>query len=195
MNFQILPPPPKKFCVRPWMAPLYSHTDLVGPLLKWRSRLSRTNRRYELKLVSHTRTKLEKPIKWMEASSFSSSKERSPYTMSSEGDVHYGVWHWWDNTTPRYTYKAEGKYCLLVHIPVPPLSSCVQEKNDYTWLYTTPSFFMTAQRVTPLLLSRSSCAAGNGILEHPAYSPYRTPCDYELFAKVVVGFYDIFLTF
>ena len=34
-------------------------------------------------------------------------------------------------------------------------------ENDDTWWYTTPSFFMTRQGVTPLL-SQNSCAAGNG---------------------------------
>ena len=37
-------------------------------------------------------------------------------------------------------------------------------ENDDTWWYRTPSFFMTMQGVTPLLLSRSSCAAGDGRL-------------------------------
>ena len=35
-------------------------------------------------------------------------------------------------------------------------------ENDDTWWYRTPSFFMTAQGVTPLLLSKISWAAGNG---------------------------------
>ena len=35
------------------------------------------------------------------------------------------------------------------------------ENND-TWWYRTPSFFMKMQGVTPLLSSRTSCAAGNG---------------------------------
>ena len=34
-------------------------------------------------------------------------------------------------------------------------------ENDDTWWYRTPSFLMTMQGVTPLL-SRTSCAAGNG---------------------------------
>ena len=34
-------------------------------------------------------------------------------------------------------------------------------ENDDTWWYRTPSFFITIQGVTPLL-SRTSCAAGNG---------------------------------
>ena len=35
-------------------------------------------------------------------------------------------------------------------------------EHDDTWWCRTPSFFMTMQGVTPLLLSWISCAAGNG---------------------------------
>ena len=63
-----------------------------------------------------TRTKIETPIKWIEASRFS-----TPYIMCCECDVHCGVWHWCDNTAPRCTSKADGKRCLLLHFPaVPP---------------------------------------------------------------------------
>ena len=37
-------------------------------------------------------------------------------------------------------------------------------ENDDTWWYRTPSFFVTMQGATALLLSRTSCAAGNGRL-------------------------------
>ena len=35
-------------------------------------------------------------------------------------------------------------------------------ENDDTWWYKTSSFFMTMQGLTPLLLSPTSCAAGDG---------------------------------
>ena len=37
-------------------------------------------------------------------------------------------------------------------------------ENDYTQRYRISSFFITIHGVTPLLLSRTSCAAGNGRL-------------------------------
>ena len=73
-------------------------------------------------------TKLEMPIKWMELSRFSSSKESVPYTMCCEGDVHCGVWHWRGNTAPCCTSNADGKCCLLLHVPAAPPSSSAQEK-------------------------------------------------------------------
>ena len=39
------------------------------------------------------RTKFETPIKWMEVSRFSSSKEIAPCTVCCEGDVHCGISH------------------------------------------------------------------------------------------------------
>ena len=57
------------------MAPLYSCTGLVGPVSKGKCRLSLTNRRYGRNLGSLIRTKLETPIKWMEASRFSRPKK------------------------------------------------------------------------------------------------------------------------
>ena len=110
------------------MSPLCSHTGLVGPIPKERGRLSRMNRRYGRNLYSLIRTKLEKPIKWMEASPFSSSKQSVPYIMSSESDVHYGVWHRWGNTAPRCTSKTDGKRWLLLLVPAAP-SSSAQERT------------------------------------------------------------------
>ena len=61
-------------------------------------------------------------------------------------------------------------------VPCPSLSlwrrdrNCMDSaENDDTWWYRTLSFFMTMQGVTPLL-SRTSCAAGNGRL----WNIYRT---------------------
>ena len=90
------------------MAPLCSYTGLVGPIPKGRWRLSWTNRRYGRNVSSLIRTKLEKPIKWMEASRFSSSKENKPYTKCCGGDVQCGVWHW-------RVLHADDKRCLLTH--------------------------------------------------------------------------------
>ena len=55
----------------------------------------------------------------------------------------------------------------LVLYRVPRSGSCsttfvqYSGENDDTWWYRTPSFSITMQGVTPLL-SRTSCAAGNG---------------------------------
>ena len=77
------------------------------------------------KLGSLIRTKLKTPIKWMEASRFSSSKESAPYTMCCEGDV----WNWIGKTGPRCTSMADGKCCLLQqgHAALP--SDSAQEKK------------------------------------------------------------------
>ena len=104
----------------------------------------------------------EMPVKWMEASWFSSSKENAPYSMCCEGDVHCGIWHWWSNTAPRCTSKIDSKFCLLLHGPAAPPLSSAQEKTNNTWWCRTLSFFMTMQGVAPLLLSRTFCAADNG---------------------------------
>ena len=62
----------------------------------------------------------------------------------------------------------------------------LREASRNTGWYRTASFFMTMQGVTPLLLSRTSCAASNGRFWniHPPYSPDMSPWDYDLFAKV-----------
>ena len=65
----------------------------------------------------------------MEASRFSSYKESAAYTMSCDDDVHYSVCHWWGNTTPRCTSKADGKRYLLLHVSAEPPSSGAQEKT------------------------------------------------------------------
>ena len=44
----------------------------------------------------------------------------------------------------------------LHHVPVLPKYMDTGE-NDDTWCYITPSFFMTMQGVTPLLMARTSC--------------------------------------
>ena len=79
--------------------------------------------------------------------------------MSCECDVHCGLWNWRGNTAPLCTSKVDVKR---------------SEENNDTWWYRTPSFFMTMQGVTALLLSRTSCATGNGIfwnihLTHPIW--------------------------
>ena len=110
------------------MASLFSRTVLLGPVPKGRWRRCWTNRRYGRNLGSLIRTKLEKLIKWMKASRFSSSNESALYTMCCECDVHCGVRHWWGNTAPRCTSKAEGKRYIQLQVPAPP-SSSAQEKT------------------------------------------------------------------
>ena len=143
------------------MTPLCSRTGLIGPVPKGRWRLSWTNRCYGWTLGSLIWTELEMPIKWMEASQSSWSKESAPYTMCCEVYVHCGVWHRWDNTAPHCISKADGKCCLLLHVPAAHPRPALRRKVD-TWWYRTPSFSMIMQGVTPLLLSQTSCAAGNG---------------------------------
>ena len=115
------------------MALLCSCTDIFGPVSKGRRRHSSTNHRYGRNLSSLIRTKLETPVKWMEASRFSSSKESVPYTTCCECDVHCDVWYWWDNrpTAPRCTSKADGKRRLLLHVAAAPPSSSAQEKRRH----------------------------------------------------------------
>ena len=48
----------------------------------------------------------------------------------------------------------------------------------------SPSFFTTMQEVTPLLLSRISCAAGNGRFWNIHCTHPMSPCDYNLFFKI-----------
>ena len=110
------------------MALICGHTDLVGSVPKGRWRLSWTNRRYRRNVGWLVRTKLKTPMKWMEASRFTSSKESAPYTMCWESDVHCAV-YWWVNIVPRLTYKADGKRCLLLHVPAAAPSSSAQEKT------------------------------------------------------------------
>ena len=84
---------------------------------------------------------------------------------------------WWENTAPRCTSKANGKRCLLLHVPAAPLSSSAQEKTTILGGTEPPSFFMTVYVVTDFLDRWE-------ILEHPPCSPVKSPCDYHLFAKV-----------
>ena len=53
--------------------------------------------------------------------------------------------------------KSEGKLCSITFVQS-------SGENDVTLWYRTPSFFMAMQGNTLLLLSRTSCAAGNGRL-------------------------------
>ena len=84
---------------------------------------------------------------------------------------------------------------VMLHHSVPPSlrttarsysTTFVQRsgENDDTWWYRTPSFFMTVQGITPLLLSRTSCAAGNGRFWNIHRTHPMSPCDYDLSAKV-----------
>jgi hypothetical protein len=57
------------------------------------------------------------------------------------------------------------------------------ESDNVCW-QQTPSSFMTMQGPILLTLSKISFAAGNGILEHPAYSPDMRLCNYDLFTRM-----------
>ena len=151
------------------------NNGLVGPVAKGKWRLSWINRRCGRNLGSLIRTTLETPIKWMEASRFSSSRESALYTMCCEGDAHCGVWHGWGNTAPLFIFKANGKRCLLLHVPAVSHSCSAQEKT-------------TTLGGTELHYSSWQCKESHlwhwEILEHPPYSPNMCPCDYDLFANV-----------
>ena len=144
------------------MAPLCSRIGLVGPVPKGRWWFSWTNLRYGRILSSLILTKLETLIKWMEASRFSSSKEIAPYRIYCENDVHCSIWLWWGNIAPRYIFKADDKPCSYCTSLQPHIRPALRRKKNDTWWYRTPSFFTTMQGASPLLLSRTSCAAGNG---------------------------------
>ena len=57
--------------------------------------------------------------------------------------------------------------------------------GDTCW-YWAPSFFMTMQGVTPLLLSWISCVDGSGRFWNNHRTHPMSPCDYYLFANVKV---------
>ena len=135
------------------IASLCSRTSPVGPVSKRRSWFSWANHCYGWNLGSLIWTKLEMPIRWMETSWFSSSKENVPYTMCCDGDVHCGVLL---HHAVQYIQNAS-YYCMFLQTTFVQHSG----ENDATWWYRTTSFFMTMQGVTPLL-SRTSCASGNG---------------------------------
>ena len=166
------------------MALLCSGTGLVGPVSKGQWRLSWTSCRYGGNLGSLTRSKLEMPIKWTEASRFSSYKEGASYTIYCEGDVHCGVWHWWNNTAQHCTSKIDGKRSLLMHVHAAPPSSSAQEEtttlggtepHHSSWQCKESHRCCCHGPLTPLAMGDS---------EHPPYFPDISPCDYDIFAKV-----------
>ena len=139
-------------------APLSSLTGLVGPVPKGRWLFSWTNRRYGRNQGSLIRTQLETPIKWMKASRFSSSK--NVRLTKCDVELMFIVAHDTDGVIlhhavpPRQLVNA-AYYCRFLQ------HHFRSEENDDSWWYRTTSIFMTVQGVTPLL-SRTSCAAGNG---------------------------------
>ena len=150
------------------MAVLCSCTGLIELVPKGTLLLSWTNCLYGWNLGSFIWTNLQIPIKWMEASWFSSSKESVPNTMCNEGDVHWGIWHLFGNTAPCCTSKADSKRCLLLCVPATPPSSSAQ--NPIILQDNARSH--TAVAVIDLLRCWQS-----EILEHPPYSPNMIPCD------------------
>ena len=143
--------------IRPDITTMQSQ-GLFGSVPKGRWLLSWTNCRCWRNLGSLIRTNLETPIKWMEESRFSSPKKLRPTQCAVK--MMFIV-----------AYGNDGVIFLYAVYPRLPTTarSCsttfVQHPwgNYSTWWYRTPSFFMTMQRVTPLLLSRTSSAAGNGL--------------------------------
>ena len=116
---------------------------------------------------------------------FSSYKESVPYTMCCQSDVHCGVWQWWGNTARRYT-KADGKRCLLLHVPAaPPSSSAALRSKRWHLALQNPIILHDSARghtdagVTDLLRRWQW-----EILEHTPYSTDMSPCDYDLSTKL-----------
>ena len=137
------------------VAPLCSCTNPFGPVPKGRWWLSWTTPGLAHMNQIWNANQMNGSIR------FSSFKQSAPYSMCCEGDVHCGIWHCWGilhhAVPPRQVVNAAYYCTFLQHHLHPAL-----RRNDNIWLYRTPSFFMTMQGVTPLLLSQISCAAGNG---------------------------------
>ena len=86
---------------------------------------------------------------------------KATYVVSASKFV--GVLHWPPSTTDNlisYVVPDPSQWCFHLGEEI----AIVQRsgEDDDTWWYRTLSFFMAMQDVTPLLLSRTFCAAGNG---------------------------------
>ena len=108
---------------------------------------------------------------------------KASYTISAP--IFVGVPYW-----PSYSTDKLNS-CVLprlsqwfFHFDEGIVISWIQEKTTtlVAW-YRTPSFFMTMQGVIPLL-SRISCAAGNGRFLNIHRTHPMSPCVYDLFAQV-----------
>ena len=151
-----------------------------GSVPKERWLLFWTNSHYERNQGSLIRTKLETPIKWMEESRFSSSKESAPYTMRFEDDVHCGVWQWWGNIALRCIFKA-AYYCTFLQHHLRP---AFRRKLRYLMVQNPITLHDNARSHTADAATDLLCLWKWEILEHPPYSPDMSPCDYDLFAIV-----------
>ena len=127
------------------MAPLCSCTGLGAPVPKGN-------------LGSLIRTKLEMPIKWMEVSRFSSSKESAPYKMCCKGDVQCSRLYDIDGVILHHAIPPRQEGCtFLQHYLLPVL-----RRKDKTWWYRTPSFFMTIQGDGAAVTYLLRCVSSNG---------------------------------
>ena len=101
------------------------------------------------------------------------------YTISAS--IFVDVPYWQPYSTEKSIYcVVPGPLQGFFHFGEEIVIAWTQKKTatlDGTELHHSP--------VTPLLLlSRTSCAAGNGRIQHPPYSPDMSPCHYDLFIKV-----------
>ena len=132
------------------MAPLCGHTGLIGPVPKGSWRLSWMNPRSHepnLKRQSNEWTHPGSPLpKIVKPTQCAVKVMQIVEYLIDEVILH-------PTALPRLP---------TLHVPAPPPSSTFSWENDDTWCYRTPSFFMTMQGVTPLLLSQTSYAARNG---------------------------------
>ena len=141
-----------------------------------------TNHRYGRNLGSLIWTKLEMPIKWIEASRFSLSRESAPYTMCCEGDFHCGIWHWWGNTAPHCTSNTDCKHWLLLHVLA---AASLSRRERWHSVVQNPiilcdSAWNHTAAIVMDLLRRWQWE----ILEYPLCPPDMSPWNYYLFTKV-----------
>ena len=151
--------------------PLSSRTGLVEPVPNWSWQLFWMNHHYGQNVGSLIGTKLEIPIKWMEESRFSSSKESAPYTMYFEGDVHCGIRHWWGSTAPCCTSKADGKWCLLRTFLKHHLHPALRRKQWHLVIQNPIILHDNARSHTTVAVMDLLHRWQWQILEHPPYSP------------------------
>ena len=111
------------------MAPLCSRIGLVGPLPKRRWRLSCTNRSYEWNRGWLIQTKLETPIKWKEASQFSSS-----YTMCHGSRIRYETKGF--SRATQVSSIAKQAYCHLYMVQWLTTSSSAPSAIKYNYLHS-----------------------------------------------------------
>ena len=83
------------------------------------------------------------------------------------------------NIAQRCTSKADGKCCLLLHLP-----AALRRKRRHLVVQNPISLHENARNHTVAAVTNLLRRWQWEILEHPSYSPDISPCDYDLFAEV-----------